>query len=481
MLVGYPDPTRRVAVAFRQGRGPRRDARLFLLNSQSYQYYKIRKHGKGGWMRLALFTIGCKVNQYETEAIGEKLEALGFQRVDFREKADVYVVNTCTVTGESDRSSRQAIYRARRRSPGAKIIVTGCYAQMDKESLESLPGVSLVVKQEDKGKLPGLIAELVGQGTKVSESDDPFFGFGVKGLAKHTRALVKIQDGCEKNCAYCIVPLARGKERSRDSGQIISEIKDLVENGYKEVVFTGVHVGRYNRNGLGLVDLTQTILKDTKAERIRYSSIEPKEFSDELVDLISASDRICRHLHIPLQSGDDLILSRMKRDYTSEQYRELADKIARSIPDVLIGADVIVGFPAESDEQFENTCKLIESFPINYLHVFSYSDRRGTEASSMPGKIDPRVIHKRSEILHDLGKNKWRDFIGRFIGKELSALIENRRDKKTGQLTGLSDNYIRVLLEGDDSVKNRIVPIHIIDRHENKLLGETTNSFKGDA
>ncbi|MGB7062809.1 MAG: tRNA (N(6)-L-threonylcarbamoyladenosine(37)-C(2))-methylthiotransferase MtaB [Candidatus Zixiibacteriota bacterium] len=441
-------------------------------------------------MRVALFTIGCKVNQYETEAIAERLEALGFERVDFREKADVYVINTCTVTGESDRSSRQAIYRARRKSPDAKIIVTGCYAQLEKEYLERLPGVSLVVKQEEKGRLPALIVQLQGLGAggegrpatpiagvkgigaRGEEIKDEFFGFGVKGLAKHTRALVKIQDGCEKTCAYCVVPFARGKERSREAGQIISEVNNLVENGYKEVVLTGVHVGRYNRDGSDLVDLSEKSLNETKVERIRFSSIDPNEFSDEMIDFISRSDRICRHLHVPLQSGEDVVLSKMKREYTADDYRTLADKISRAVPGVLIGADVIVGFPGETDEQFENTCQFIRSSPVNYLHVFSYSDRKGTEASSMPAKVPPQVIHKRSEIMHGLGKEKWRDYIQGFVGKKLNVLIENRRDRKTGMLTGLSDNYIRVLLDGDDSLKNRIIPVPIIDRHENSLLGE---------
>jgi threonylcarbamoyladenosine tRNA methylthiotransferase MtaB len=440
-------------------------------------------------MKAALFTIGCKVNQYETEAIAEKLEALGFERVDFRQKADVYVINTCTVTGESDRSSRQAIHRARRKSPNAKIIVTGCYAQLEKEYLESLPSVSLVVKQENKGSLPALVARVMGQGAggkarpatppsrvtrqgaRGKEGEDEFFGFGVKGLAKHTRALVKIQDGCEKNCAYCIVPFARGKERSREVGQIISEINDLVENGYKEVVLTGVHVGRYNRDGLGLVELSEKILNETKVERMRYSSIDPNEFADGLINFVSGNGRICRHLHIPLQSGEDVILSRMRREYSTDDYRALADKISQAVPGVLIGADVIVGFPGETDEQFEHTCRFVRSSPINYLHVFSYSDRKGTQASAMPDKVSPPVIHKRSEIMHALGKEKWRSYIQGFVGKTLRVLIENRRDRKTEMLTGLSDNYVRVLLDGDDSLKNRIVPVQIIDRHENRLLG----------
>jgi len=430
-------------------------------------------------MKIALFTIGCKVNQYETEAIAEKLEDFGFERVDFSEQANIYIINTCTVTKESDYSSRQAIYRAKRRSPQAKIVVTGCYAQMEKEFLQNLPGVSLVIQQEEKSRLPEIVREKFGlkemqtaTGTKERYS---VFGSGVRGLAKHTRALVKIQDGCEKNCAYCIVPFVRGKEKSRKSEEIIAEINTLVENGYREVILTGVHVGRYNRDGVNLVGLSQEILKQTKVERIRYSSIEPGEISGELIEFISQSNRICRHLHIPLQSGDNLILSKMKRDYTVEEYHVLADKLTKAILGVLIGADVIVGFPGETEQQFENTCQFIRSSPVNYLHVFSYSDRKGTLASSMLNKIAPEVIHRRSEVLHELGWEKWRGFIDRFVGKRLDVLVENRRDRKTGMLTGLSDNYIRVILEGDDSLKNKIIPVQISKREDHKLWGNISS------
>ena len=437
-------------------------------------------------MRVALFTVGCKVNQYETEAIAEKLEAFGFERVDFSNEADVYVINTCTVTKESDYSSRQAIYRAKRRSPDAKIVVTGCYAQLEKEFLKTLPGVSMVIKQEEKEMLPSKVAEMFGlkgkdTKTETDKIEDQFFGYGVKGLAKHTRALVKIQDGCEKNCTYCVVPFARGKERCRDVHQILSEVNALVENGYKEMVLTGVHIGRYNNNGVSLAGLSEKILKETKVERIRYSSIDPKEFSDQLINFVSQSDKICRHFHIPLQSGDDLILTKMRRDYSTEEYRKLIDKITQAIPDVMIGADIIVGFSGETDQQFENTCSFIISSPISYLHVFSYSDRKGTEASSMPDKIPADVIHKRSENLHDLGKEKWRGYLDRFVGRELDVLIENRRDRYTGKLTGLSDNYIRVLLEGDDDLKNTIVPINIIKREGNKLIGQIQKTCRGDS
>jgi threonylcarbamoyladenosine tRNA methylthiotransferase MtaB len=427
-------------------------------------------------MKVALFTVGCKLNQYETQAIAEELEECGFERVDFSISADIYVINTCTVTKESDYSSRQAIYRARRRSPRARIVVTGCYAQLEKEFLENLPGVSLVVKQEEKGDLISQIVNLFGDqnvGLRETKRDDQFFGFGVSKHAKHTRALVKIQDGCDKGCSYCVVPSARGKERSREIDAILSEIDCLVKNGYKEVVLTGVHIGRYSKNGLNLAQLTARILNDTEVHRLRFTSIDPKEFSDELIDLISKSERIAKHLHIPLQSGDDQVLSLMKRDYTTDEYRRLVDKTKNAVRDVMLGADVIVGFPGETGRQFDNTCQFVLSSPLSYLHVFSYSDRKATVASQLPNKITPQIIHGRSEILHDLGRKKWEEYLDRFVGKRLDVLIEHKRDKKTNKLTGLSGNYIRILLDGKDSLKNKIIPVTILRRDGNALVGKT--------
>jgi threonylcarbamoyladenosine tRNA methylthiotransferase MtaB len=427
-------------------------------------------------MKVALFTVGCKLNQYETQAIAEQLEECGFERVDFSQSADIYIINTCTVTKESDYSSRQAIYRAKRRSPQAKIVVTGCYAQLEKEFLEKLPEVSLVVKQDQKGELTNLIVNLFGDHTikrKGKETKDEFFGFKVCKHAKHTRALVKIQDGCDKRCSYCVVPLARGKEKNREVDSILAEINGLVENGYREVVLTGVHIGRYKKDGVNLVRLTERILNDTRVQRLRFTSIDPKEFSDELIDLISKSKRVAKHLHIPLQSGDDHILSLMKRDYTTGEYRRLLEKIKNAVPEVMIGTDVIVGFPGETDEQFENTYQFILSSPLSYLHVFSYSDRKGTVASQFPNKVPPQIIHKRSETLHALGRKKWENYLEGFIGKKLEVLIEQKRDKTSNRLTGLSGNYIRVLLDGEDSLKNKIIPVSIIQREGNVLLGET--------
>jgi threonylcarbamoyladenosine tRNA methylthiotransferase MtaB len=426
-------------------------------------------------MKVGLFTVGCKLNQYETQAIAEELEECGFERVDFSHPAEIYVINTCTVTKESDYSSRQAIYRAKRRSPQAEIVVTGCYAQLEKELLEKLPGVSLVVKQDQKGELANLIANLFGDHTtkpKEKKKADEFFGFKVCKHAKHTRALVKIQDGCDKGCSYCVVPLARGKEKNREADSILAEINGLVKNGYKEVILTGVHIGRYNKDGLNLMRLTEKILNETNVERLRFTSIDPKEFSDELINLISKSKRIAKHLHIPLQSGDDHILSLMKRDYATDEYGKLLKKIKTAIPQVMIGADVIVGFPGETDEQFENTRQFIWTSPLDYLHVFSYSDRKGTVASQIPDKVPPQIIHKRSEILHDLGRKKWENYSEGFIGKTLEVLIEQKRDKTSNRLTGLSGNYIRVLLDGEDFLKNKIVSVAILQREGNFLVGK---------
>jgi threonylcarbamoyladenosine tRNA methylthiotransferase MtaB len=426
-------------------------------------------------MKVAIFTVGCKLNQYETQAIAEELEECGFERVDFSAPADIYVINTCTVTKESDYSSRQAIYRAKRRSPQAKLIVTGCYAQLEKEFLERLPGVSLVIKQDQKGELAHLTANSFGDHTIKPEKkkiEDEFFGFEVCKHAKHTRALVKIQDGCDKRCSYCVVPLARGKEKNREVDSILAEINCLVKNGYKEVILTGVHIGRYCKDGLNLVRLSEKILNETKVERLRFTSIDPKEFSDKLIDQISKSKRIARHLHIPLQSGDDHILSLMKRDYTTDEYRKLLEKIKSAVPEVMIGADVIVGFPGETDKQFENTYQFILSSPLDYLHVFSYSDRKGTVASQIPQKVPPQIIHKRSEILHELGRKKWENYLEGFIGKTLDVLIEQKRDKNSNKLTGLSDNYIRVLLDGEDSLKNKIIPVSILQKEGSFLVGK---------
>ncbi len=400
--------------------------------------------------------------------MGESLEKAGFKRVGFSEQADLYIINTCTVTAQSDYSSRQAVYRAFRRSPDSKIAVVGCYSEVEPELLDKLPGVALVLGNEEKKSIGEVILErLFSETSKINEQKNR-----IAGRFKHTRALVKIQDGCNESCAYCIVPRARGNERSRDAKEIVEEIKGLRDKRFKEVVLTGVHIGKYSQDGLNLTALLKKILSETQVERIRLSSIEPKELDEGLIRLLVEEKRICRHLHLPLQAGSNEILTRMRRNYTVEEYRDLIYDVSNRIENVTLGADVMAGFPGESEEDFEKTCGFILSSPLSYLHVFSYSDRRGTLASEMKDKLTPQVIHKRSEILHQIGKEKWEKHLERFTGKKMEILVEGTKDKKTGRLIGLTDNYIRVLMEGDDGLKNKILQVKVVKREGKFLIGE---------
>jgi len=417
--------------------------------------------------KVALFTIGCKLNQYETEWMGESMEKAGFKRVDFSEKADLYIINTCTVTAQSDYSSRQAIYRAFKRSPFSRIAVVGCYSEVEPELLKELPGVCLLLGNEEKKRIGEIILErLYCQKPEIKEEK-----VKVAGRFKHTRALVKIQDGCNQNCAYCIVPRVRGKERSRDVNEIIEEIKSLKDNEFKEVVLTGVHIGKYFQEGLNLSGLLKRILSETEIERIRLSSIEPKELSEELINLLSQEKRLCRHLHIPLQAGSDEILNKMKRNYTLKECRDLIQKIYNGVKDITLGADVMAGFPGEKEKDFEKTCEFIQSIPLAYLHVFSYSDRKGTLASQMQDKLKPQTIKKRSKLLHQIGKEKWEEHLNYFISRKMKILVESSRDKNSGKLAGLTDNYIRVLIEGSEDLINKILPVKTIEREGKYLIG----------
>ncbi|MCJ7496998.1 MAG: tRNA (N(6)-L-threonylcarbamoyladenosine(37)-C(2))-methylthiotransferase MtaB [candidate division Zixibacteria bacterium] len=421
--------------------------------------------------KFALFTVGCKLNQYETEWMGECLEKSGFKRVNFSEQADLYIINTCTVTAQSDYSSRQAIYRAFRRSPDSKIAVVGCYSEIESDFLRKLPGVILVLGNEEKKRIGEIILErLYNQSQEIREEKTI-----ITSRFKHTRALVKIQDGCNQSCAYCIVPKARGKEMSRAVNETVQEIKGLRDQGFKEVVLTGVHIGKYFKDGLNLSGLLKRILAETKVERIRLSSIEPRELDDELIKLLVENKRLCRHLHIPLQAGSNEILRKMKRNYTTEEYSDLIQEIYRRIKDVTLGADVMVGFPGEKEEDFEKICEFILSSPLTYLHVFSYSDRKRTLASGMQGKIEPKVIQKRSKLLHQIGKEIWEKHLNNFMGKELEILVESNKEKNSGKLIGLTGNYLRVLIAGNENLKNQILPVKTIGREGKCLTGEIFN------
>jgi threonylcarbamoyladenosine tRNA methylthiotransferase MtaB len=429
--------------------------------------------------RVALATLGCKVNQYESAGLIEALKKKGFVHVPFNTSADIYIVNTCTVTGKTDYQSRQLIRRAHRKNPSASIIVTGCYAQIASGDLAVLPGVKAIVGTEHKEHIPDMIHDVIKAGQQIVVSDigskKECTGLTVSEFPGHTRAFLKIQDGCDAFCSYCIIPYARGRSRSLPEAEVINQIRTLSGSGYREIVLTGIHLGNYGHDlspQTGLLNLLKKIEQSRIVERLRLSSIEPMEVTDELIDYIKASRTICRHLHIPLQSGDDTVLRLMNRNYTADRFRERIETIMEAIPGMAIGIDVMVGFPGEGEQEFINTRTFIERLPVAYLHVFPYSQRPGTAALTFPGQVEESLKKERGKILRDIGKKKRIDYNTMFIGNELSVLVEDTKDRETGLMKGFSDNYIPVLISnGNRSLANHIVTIMADNSEGGKIRG----------
>jgi threonylcarbamoyladenosine tRNA methylthiotransferase MtaB len=403
---------------------------------------------------VAIATLGCKVNQFESETLMASLEERGYGLVSFEEGADVTIINTCTVTHRADVQSRQLVRRALKSNPKSLIIVSGCYSQVEPELITRIEGVAYVLGNREKALIPELLPLMQkGELPKVQVADIqqektladiPLYTFH-----RHTRAFLKIQDGCNARCSYCIVPYARGRSRSLSPESIFKHLRALKDRGYKEVVLTGIHIGSYGMDLIpasSLEKLLRQLEKEESSKRIRLSSIEPMDFSDGLISLLSQSTKICPHLHIPIQNGDDEILKWMHREYDHFFLSDLIETLHEKISDVSIGADVIVGFPGETEDKFESTYKFIESLPLSYLHVFPFSRRKGTLASTFPGQVDEGRIKKRAEAMRGLGKQKRQDFYRRFLHQELSVLVEGRVKKGNGRWKGFSRNYIPVFL-----------------------------------
>ncbi|MBC7344289.1 MAG: tRNA (N(6)-L-threonylcarbamoyladenosine(37)-C(2))-methylthiotransferase MtaB, partial [Clostridia bacterium] len=373
--------------------------------------------------RVAFCTLGCKVNQSEAEGMKSLLESAGYEVVDFTDEADVYVIHSCTVTHLSDRKSRQAIRRAIRQNPKAIVVVSGCYAQVAPDDILAIPGVDIVLGTQDRGRIGELIEEVARTGRRIKAVRK--FGKGkefeeLKATAvSRTRAFVKIEEGCEEFCTYCIVPYARGPVRSRLPENILSEIEDLVTRGFREVVITGVHIGAYGRDLGGDLNLDFLLRKIVRIEglaRLRLSSIDPHEFTPELISTIVGSEVICPHLHIPLQHGDDYILELMGRKYTSRQYRELVELLRKSRPGIAITTDVMVGFPQETEERFRRSYRFIEGLGLSNIHVFRYSPRAKTPAARMPGQVPAEVKKERAAKMMDLAKKMAGEYARSFLG-----------------------------------------------------------------
>lgn len=398
-------------------------------------------------MRIAFATLGCKINQFETDVLQQDLTSRGNTIVPFHDEADVYIINTCSVTAKSDYQCRQAIRSALRRNESAKIVVTGCYAETRPDEIRDIAGVALVVGNRDKASIAD---HIMAAKPAVPGQHKP--GPGAQSLTSvrgRTRGFLKIQDGCNSRCSYCIVPLARGRSRSVPLPDVLHEFDHLVSSGYAEVVLTGIHIGTYGSDlgtGTTLTDMLGKLLPARGPARIRLSSIEPKEITEDIIGFLG--NGLCRHLHVPLQSGDDAILESMRRHYTSDFYARLLERISTHVPGIALGADIMVGFPGEGEQEFQNTLRLVERSPLTHIHVFSYSPRPGTPASDMKGQVPDKIKKERNEVLRNLGMKKNLLFRQQNIGKELLVVVEDKRDPSTGWYTGLTDNYIRVQVEG---------------------------------
>ncbi len=433
-------------------------------------------------MRVAVATLGCKVNQYDSASIEARLRSEGCTIVPFDTDADVYVVNTCTVTDRADAESRQIARRARRLNGAARVIMTGCFAQTNPRGA-AIPEVDYVV---GLNRLSDLVQAVHGRLDAASERirvDDLRTARQVKTLGAdaftgQTRAFLKIQEGCDLFCSFCIVPFARGRSRSVPPRQVLDNLGMLAERGFREVVLTGVHLGGYGTDlepALDLCALLEMIAEQPPVPRIRLSSIDPPEVTPRLLGLMARGAVLCPHLHVPLQSAHDAVLRRMRRHYDTQFVRDLSADVRRTLPAAALGTDVIAGFPGETDAQFDASLQLLEELPLTYFHVFPYSQRSGTTAAKMSGQLPPGDIKRRAQRLRKLGERKRAEFAARFVGCELSVLVEHKTARQGEWLQGYSGNYQRVEFPGPPRLVNREALVRITAAHGPTLTGQLVN------
>jgi threonylcarbamoyladenosine tRNA methylthiotransferase MtaB len=432
-------------------------------------------------LKFKFKTLGCKVNQAESEALSALLKDAGLAPANHTAPADLYVINTCTVTQRAAMQSRQAIRQAIRANPNARVMVTGCYAQTAPEEIRCIDGVETILEHTDK---PRLVEFVLNKSRahdrtlrKTIQEIGPLDPSTVIGQGARSRPFLKVQDGCESFCTYCIVPYARGPSRSLPPDIVLESIEKICIAGFKEVVLTGIHLGNYGHDlspSTDLLSLLRRIRKAGVIDRVRLSSIEPGEISETLIRFVADSStgmgRICSHFHIPLQSGDDGILKRMHRPYSSRLFRELVLKINDLLPDAAIGVDIMVGFPGESVSAFERTCQIIEQLPISYMHVFPFSPRKGTPAYHFTDRVPDTIIRQRCRIIREIGNKKKSEFYRKFIGRKLEVIIEEKRHALRGYLKGTTANYIPVLIKECGALIQNSAPTNIlIEKVDNEL------------
>lgn len=417
--------------------------------------------------RASFYTLGCRLNQAETALIAETFRERGYQIAEHGSEVDVAVVNTCSVTEHADQRCRQEIRKVRRQSPGAVVCAVGCYAQAETETVAGILGIDFVVGTDKKYSLVEIISEKVFRHGSVAvhvsrRPDTGEFDYPMAGYYPHsTRANIKIQDGCDFCCAFCLLPRVRGAARSRNLDQIMAEGHELARRGHKELVITGVNIGTYNSDGNSVANVARMISGIPGVARVRISSIEPSTIGDDLLDWMASSPKACQHLHLPLQSGDDGVLSRMKRVYTTGEYTRFVERAKSLMPDLGLGTDIIVGFPGESDWEFEQTLRFVEKLPLSYLHVFSYSERPKTAAVFHDGKNDPARIRERSGRMHEVAASKKRAFFAKHVGRKVEVLFETIDDD--GWRKGFTGSYLRVGIESEAVGENALAEVQVSD------------------
>ena len=429
--------------------------------------------------RVAFYTLGCKVNRYETEAMEELFSNRGYEIVDMDEGADIYVINTCTVTNLSDRKSRQVMRRAKRSNEDSIVAVVGCYSQVAPKEVESIDGVDIIIGTTHRDRIVDLCEEVMDERQSINIVGDlkgyrDFEDLHIDDMESQTRAYMKIQDGCNQYCSYCIIPYARGSIRSRPLKDIVEESKRLALAGFKEIVLTGIHVASYGKDfkDIDLLTVIDEVCKVEGIERIRLSSMEPRMIDEAFMEKVMANGKLCDHFHLSLQSGSDDVLARMNRRYTSDEFRDIAKLIRRYMPDAGITTDIIVGFPGETEEQFEESCRLVRDIGFSRIHVFKYSPRRGTPASEFGDHIHGDVKNRRSEKLIALGQEMSRNFMQRYIGATVEVLFEEESRDDSRYMEGYTTNYIRVRADGRSDISGSILPVEIIGIEKNILLGK---------
>lgn len=427
---------------------------------------------------VAFHTLGCKVNQYETEAMEELFQKRGYTVTDTDEKADVYVINTCTVTNVSDRKSRQFIRKSKKKNSDAIIAVVGCYSQVSPEEVEEIKGVDIIVGTTDRNKIVELCEDFNMDSKRINivkniKTNKEFEDININEIKSKTRAYVKIQDGCNQFCSYCIIPYARGPIRSRDKQSIINEAKRLGQAGFKELVLTGIHVASYGKDlkNIDLIEVIQGISEIDEIERIRLSSVEPSLIDEEFLKAAVESKKVCDHFHLSLQSGSDTVLKRMNRKYTTGFYKDRVDFIRKHMPHAGITTDIIVGFPGETDSEFDETYEFVKEIGFSKIHVFKYSKRKGTPAYDYENQVDSNIKKERSSRLISLGEELTEDYLKKYIGLKLDVLYEEEYNKKNNEYEGYTTNYIRVRSKSSHNIQGEIIKTNLLGNINDTLVG----------